>query len=80
MKSGTIKKKKKRFINEHVVDTIDAIGLADRPAVRLISAVVQSLGFKLKEVVVSRTTIQRHRIINREKTAKAIKESFKVNF
>lgn len=73
------KKKKNRFINEHVVTTLDGIGLTDRQAVRIISAVAQALGFDLDELVISRQTIRRIRIKNRETIAKRVKEQFKVN-
>lgn len=80
MERGTTKKKKRRFINEHLVATLDATDTSDRRAVRIITATVQALEINLKEVVVSRTSIQRIRKANRQKTAETIKETFKVNF
>lgn len=62
-----------------MVSTLDAVAISDRQAVRIISAVVQALGFKLKDLVISRSTIQRIRTKNREKQAKIIKETFKVS-
>lgn len=73
------KKKKRRFINEHLVDTLDGTGVSDRQGVRIITAVVQALDFKLDELVISRSTLRRKRIENREKTAQTIKNTFKVN-
>lgn len=62
------------------MSTLDAMGISDRQAVRIISAVVQALGFKLIDLVISRSTIQRLRIVNRESTAQIVKENFEVNF
>lgn len=53
--------------------------MTDRQAMRLISAVVQALGFKLENFTLSRSTIRRERIKFREKTATVIKNEFKVN-
>lgn len=75
-----VKTKKRRFINDHLVNTLDGTGVSDRQAVRIISAVVQALGIKLNNLVISRSTIQRFRNKNREKQAKIIEENFKVNF
>lgn len=52
--------------------------MTDRQGMRLISAVVQALGFRLQGLVLSRTTIQRERIKFREKIAINIKSQFKV--
>lgn len=75
-----IKKKRKRFITSHLVNTLDGTGVSDRQAVRIISAVVQALDFKLDELVISRSTIRRIRIKNRENTAKIMMEKIEVNF
>lgn len=75
-----VNKKKKRFINSHLVSTLDATGVSDRQAVRIISAVVQALEYKLNDLVISRSTIRRIRIANREKIAQNMKKSFEVNF
>lgn len=69
---------KNRFITNHVVETIDAIGISDDQAARLLSAVAQSLGFKLDDLVVSRATIRRRREENQEKVVDTLKENFKV--
>lgn len=58
-------KKKVKFISNHVVTTIDAIGLSDYKAARLLTAEAQALGFALTDITVSRTTIQRRRAENR---------------
>lgn len=72
-------KKKVKFIDNHVVSTIDAIGLSDPKAARLLTAVAQALGYDLDDVTVSRSTIRRRRGENRKLIAKAIKKGFKVN-
>lgn len=69
---------KRSFLNDHISSTLDGIGLTDRQAMRIISAVMQSVGFRLEELVLSRTTIRRKRIEYREKAATAIKNQFKV--
>lgn len=71
--------KKVKFIDNHVVTTIDAIGLSDYKAARLLTAVAQALGFALDDVTVSRNTIQRRRAENRKLIAEAVKKEFKVN-
>lgn len=70
---------KVKFINSHVVSTIDAIGLSDYKAARLLTSVAQALGYDLDDVTVSRTTIQRRRAENRKLIAEAVKKGFKVN-
>lgn len=70
--------KKRNFLSDHISATLDGIGMTDRQGMRLISAVVQALGFRLQELVLSRTTIRRRRIEYREKTATTIKNQFKV--
>lgn len=67
------------FLNDHILATVDGIGMTDRQAMRLISAVVQSLGFRLENLVLSRSTIRRKHIDYREKNAKIIKNQFKVH-
>lgn len=75
---GTEKHPKKEFINSHVVDTIDAINISDRQAMRLLSAAAQALGHNLKDLVISTATIRRVRRENRKKTHEAVKLNFKV--
>lgn len=70
--------KKRRFINQHLVETLDGTGVSDRQGVRIITAVVQALDFKLNELVISRSTLRRKRIENRVQTAETIKKTFKV--
>lgn len=72
--------KKKHFIDGDLVTKLDALGLSDYQAVRVISAVAQALGFSIDDLVLSRSTIRRVRKENREKVAKQIKETFTVNF
>lgn len=60
--------------------TIDGIGLTERQAMRLISAVVQALGFRLGQVILSRFTLRRRRIEYRKRTATEIKNEYKVVF
>lgn len=72
-------KKKVEFIDNHVVSTIDAIGISDYKAARILTAVAQALGYELDDVTVSRTTIQRRRAENRTFIAEDIKKGYKVN-
>lgn len=72
-------KNKIDFFNDHIFATLDGIAMTDRQAMRLISAVVQAMGFRLRDLVLSRTTIRRKRIEYRKKTASIIKNQFKVN-
>lgn len=72
-------RKKIDFFNDHILATLDGIALTDRQAMRLISAVVQTLGLRLRDLVLSRSTIRRKRIEYRQNTATIIKNNFKVN-
>lgn len=65
-----------KFINANLVTILDGLALTDRQSVRVICAVVLALGYDLSKLVISRTTIQRIRSENREKTASLIKSSF----
>lgn len=71
--------KKVNFITKHVVSTIDATGISDYQAARLLTAVAQGLGNNLEDLNVSRTTIQRRRAENRILTAETIVKGYKVN-
>lgn len=72
--------RKVEFINNHVVSTIDAIGLSDYKAARILTAVAQALGHNLNDIVVSRNTIQRRRAENRETITDSLKKDYKVNW
>lgn len=71
---------KVEFITNHVVSTIDALGMSDYKAARLLMAVAQSLGYELNDLNVSRSTIRRRRVENRKLVAETVKLNFKVNF
>lgn len=71
-------KKKVEFITGHVVATIDAVGLSDTPAARILTSVAQALGHDLQDLNVSRTTIQRRRAENRKLIAETIIKGYKV--
>lgn len=72
-------KKKVNFITNHVVSTLDAVGISDYNATRILTAVAQGLGYQLEDLNVSRTTIQRRRAENRQYTSETIKKGYKVN-
>lgn len=71
-------KKKVDFITKHVVSTIDATGLSDYQAARILTAVAQGLGHSLEDLNVSRTTNQRRRAENRILTAETTMKEYKV--
>lgn len=75
-----IKKKKKKidFIDERVVAALDACGISDPKAMHIISAVAIALGFDLNDLIISRSTLGRHRKKERKDIAAKIKENFKV--
>lgn len=77
---GTEKDPQYRLLNSHVVETIDAIGISDRQAMRLLSAAAQALGHKLEDLVISASTIRRVRAENRKKSHEAMKLNFEVFF
>lgn len=62
-----------------MVITIDGIGLTDRQAIRMVSSVVQALGFDLMEMVVSYSTIRRERAKYRALIAERLKGVFEVD-
>lgn len=70
--------KKLDFITNHVVSTVDAVDVSDYAAARVLTAVAQGLGFELKDLTVSRSTIRRRRRENERNTATTIKTNFKV--
>lgn len=72
--------KKVNFINNHVVSTIDAIGLSDYKAARVLTAVAQALGHDLNDLNISRATIQRRRAENRKSFTDALKKGYKATF
>lgn len=73
------KKKKIDFINERIVAALDAAKISDYKAMHLLAAVIESLGLKLDDFVLSRCTLNRFRKKNRITTANDIKANFKVN-
>lgn len=60
------------------METIDAIGISDRQAVRLLTAAAQALGHRLDDLVISRNTIWRIRKENRKNIGEALKQNFEV--
>lgn len=66
------------FITSEVVSTIDAVGVSDYAAARILMAVSQALGYELNDLNVSRSTIRRRRIENRKVIAASVKSNFKV--
>lgn len=73
------KKKKIDFINERIVAALDAAKISDYKAMHLLAAVIEGLGLKLDDFVLSRCTLTRLRKKNRITTANDIKANFKVN-
>lgn len=76
----TREEKKVQFITDYVVSTIDAIGISDYKALRLIAAVAQALGYNLNDLNLSLSTIRRLRAANRTLIAETLKKEFKVKF
>lgn len=76
----TVKKRKKKidFIDERVVAALDACGISDPKAMHIISAVAIALGFDLNDLIISRSTLSRHRKKERKDLAAKIKDNFKV--
>lgn len=72
-------KPKIRFIDTHLLTTLDALALTDRQAVRLISSVAEALKFNLEDLVLSRSSIRRARMKNRKSIADRVKHDFEVS-
>lgn len=68
--------KRKDFISEKLVATLDRCHLSIRSAVFVIEATIEALGYNTDEFPISKSTIQRLRTEQRKKRA----ESIKVNF
>lgn len=73
------KTKKVHILDGDLVTKLDALGLSDYQAVRVISEVCQALGQSLDDIVLSYSTIRRARKENRMKNAEKIKNNFSVN-
>lgn len=67
-----------KFIDDHLVSTLDLTGLSSRQGVRVIAAVAQALGHPLNTLSISRRTIDRIRKQNRTKSMEKIKGEFSV--
>lgn len=76
----TTKSSKWSFIDEKLVAKLDALGLSDYQAVRVICDVAQALGHSLDDLYISRSTIRRLRKKYRKKAALKIKNTFSVIF
>lgn len=73
------KTKKIHILDGDLVTKLDALGLSDYQAVRVISEVCQALGQSLDDIVLSYSTIRRARKESRLKNAEKIKSNFSVN-
>lgn len=74
---------RKKFIfviDKRVAAALDASNVSDYGAMRIISAVAQSFGYKISDLVLSRSTIRRARIKYRKETATEVKQNFKVGY
>jgi len=66
-------------MSSEIVMALDRIQVSDRKAVHIIMATAQSFGCNANNIVISCSTIQRNRVILRQRVAENIKASFNPN-
>lgn len=69
---------KQNFINSRLLSVLDRCKISDRWACHIIAAVAESLGHRLNDLVINRTSLRQQRQKHREETALQIKEGFQV--
>lgn len=65
-----------RVVSSEVAASLDRTNVTDRNAMFIMGAYTQAMGYNLNDVVLSRNTIKRSRIVTRKETAASIKAQF----
>lgn len=69
---------KTQFINQRLVACLDKCIVSDRFAIHILIATAEALGHNAENLIISRSSIQRCRQLNRAQEAAKIKKNFRV--